>query len=41
MCRELGIGIVPYSPVGRGFFYGVRAADLKDGDFRKVCLRCF
>ncbi|CAI9765090.1 unnamed protein product [Fraxinus pennsylvanica] len=22
LCRELGIGIVPYSPVGRGFFAG-------------------
>jgi aryl-alcohol dehydrogenase-like predicted oxidoreductase len=21
-CRELGIGIVPYSPLGRGFFAG-------------------
>ena len=21
-CRELGIGIVPYSPIGRGFFAG-------------------
>jgi aryl-alcohol dehydrogenase-like predicted oxidoreductase len=25
LCRELGIGIVPYSPIGRGFFAG-RAA---------------
>ncbi|MCH93449.1 auxin-induced protein [Trifolium medium] len=22
LCRELGIGIVPYSPLGRGFFAG-------------------
>uniref|UniRef100_A0A5B7BGQ4 NADP-dependent oxidoreductase domain-containing protein n=1 Tax=Davidia involucrata TaxID=16924 RepID=A0A5B7BGQ4_DAVIN len=22
VCRELGIGIVPYSPIGRGFFAG-------------------
>ncbi|KAL5127437.1 putative aldo-keto reductase 1 [Glycine soja] len=22
LCRELGIGIVPYSPLGRGFFGG-------------------
>jgi len=22
LCRELGIGIVPYSPIGRGFFAG-------------------
>lgn len=22
-CRELGIGIVPYCPLGRGFFGGI------------------
>ena len=35
--RELGIGFVPYSPLGRGFLTGqIRsAADLEDGDFRK------
>jgi aryl-alcohol dehydrogenase-like predicted oxidoreductase len=36
--RELGIGFVPYSPLGRGFLTGqIRsAADLEDGDFRKT-----
>lgn len=36
--RELGIGIVPYSPLGRGFLTGtiIRPEDLDDGDFRKV-----
>jgi aryl-alcohol dehydrogenase-like predicted oxidoreductase len=35
--RELGIGLVPYSPLGRGFLTGqVRSLDdLEDGDFRK------
>jgi aryl-alcohol dehydrogenase-like predicted oxidoreductase len=35
-CRELGIGIVPYSPLGRGFLTGRFASrdDLADGDFR-------
>lgn len=35
--RELGIGFVPYSPLGRGFLTGqIRsAADLEAGDFRK------
>uniref|UniRef100_A0A0D6QS75 NADP-dependent oxidoreductase domain-containing protein n=1 Tax=Araucaria cunninghamii TaxID=56994 RepID=A0A0D6QS75_ARACU len=28
-CRELGIGIVPYSPLGRGFFSG-KALEVKD-----------
>jgi len=34
--RELGIGIVPYSPLGRGFLTGkiTSAADLADNDFR-------
>ncbi|MGH3724526.1 MAG: aldo/keto reductase [Mycobacterium sp.] len=34
---ELGIGLVPYSPLGRGFLAGaIRSADqLADGDFRK------
>ncbi|GDY29175.1 aldo/keto reductase [Gandjariella thermophila] len=37
-CRELGIGLVPYSPLGRGFLTGRFAspADLPDGDFRRV-----
>jgi aryl-alcohol dehydrogenase-like predicted oxidoreductase len=35
--RELGIGLVPYSPLGRGFLAGaVRSADrLADDDFRR------
>jgi aryl-alcohol dehydrogenase-like predicted oxidoreductase len=35
--RELRIGFVPYSPLGRGFLTGqVRSLDeLEDGDFRK------
>jgi len=35
--RELGIGLVPYSPLGRGFLTGSfkQAADLADDDFRK------
>ncbi|KAG8369549.1 hypothetical protein BUALT_Bualt14G0025000 [Buddleja alternifolia] len=36
-CRELGIGIVPYSPLGRGFFsLGASLMEnLAEGDFRK------
>ncbi|MDE8345650.1 MAG: aldo/keto reductase [Acidocella sp.] len=36
--RELGIGLVPYSPLGRGFLTGAfnSSADLPDGDFRKA-----
>ena len=36
-CRELDIGFVPYSPLGRGFLTGKyrRDADLQDGDFRR------
>jgi aryl-alcohol dehydrogenase-like predicted oxidoreductase len=35
--RELGIGFVPYSPLGRGFLTGrfKRPEDLPDDDFRK------
>ena len=35
--RELGIGFVPYSPLGRGFLTGAfkSEADLPEGDFRK------
>ncbi|HEX4222690.1 MAG TPA: aldo/keto reductase [Pseudonocardiaceae bacterium] len=35
-CRELGIGIVPFSPLGRGFLTGAftSAAQLGDGDMR-------
>ena len=37
-CRELGIGIVPYSPLGQGFFCaGSKVAEgMKDDDLRKV-----
>lgn len=40
MYRELGIGIVAYSPLGRGFFSsGAKLVEsLAEGDFRKVCL---
>ena len=36
-CRELGIGFVPYSPLGRGFLSGRFKSpdDLDEGDFRK------
>ncbi len=36
-CRELGIGFVAYSPLGRGFLTGrIRSPeDLEDGDFRR------
>jgi len=35
--RELGIGIVAYSPLGRGFLTGTiqKNEDIKEGDFRK------
>jgi len=37
-CRELGIGLVSYSPLGRGFLAGrfVSAEELEDGDFRRT-----
>ncbi|ANL26184.1 aldo/keto reductase protein [Rhizobium phaseoli] len=36
-CRELGIGFVPYSPLGRGFLTGAirKADDLAADDFRR------
>jgi aryl-alcohol dehydrogenase-like predicted oxidoreductase len=36
VCRELDIGFVPYSPLGRGFLTGrfTSSADFGDGDFR-------
>jgi aryl-alcohol dehydrogenase-like predicted oxidoreductase len=36
-CRELGIGFVPYSPLGRGFLTGrfTRFEDLPEDDFRR------
>ncbi|MEO8223642.1 MAG: aldo/keto reductase [Gammaproteobacteria bacterium] len=38
VCRELGIGFVAYSPLGRGFLAGSigSAADLPSGDTRRV-----
>jgi aryl-alcohol dehydrogenase-like predicted oxidoreductase len=34
-CRELGIGLVPYSPLGRGFLTGTITGDtISAGDFR-------
>ncbi|XP_057819906.2 probable aldo-keto reductase 1 isoform X2 [Cryptomeria japonica] len=36
-CRELGIGIVPYSPLGRGFFAGKAIVEsLQEGDSRLI-----
>jgi aryl-alcohol dehydrogenase-like predicted oxidoreductase len=37
LLRELGIGFVPYSPLGRGFLTGRfrRPEDLPEGDFRR------
>ncbi len=36
-CRELGIGFVPYSPLGRGFLSGrfTKPEELDEGDFRR------
>jgi aryl-alcohol dehydrogenase-like predicted oxidoreductase len=40
VCLELGIGIVPYSPLGRGFLTGqVKQADFGPGDFRRMSPR--
>ena len=35
-CRELGVGFVPYSPLGRGFLTGAiqKPSDLADDDWR-------
>lgn len=40
-CKELGIGFVPYSPLGRGFLTGTIAGqgDLAQDDFRKLLPR--
>lgn len=37
LLRELGIGLVPFSPLGRGFLTGTakRAAEYPEGDFRR------
>ena len=36
--RELGIGLVPFSPLGRGFLTGdaKRAEDYPEGDYRRI-----
>ncbi|CAN8076365.1 unnamed protein product [Agarophyton chilense] len=34
LCERLGIGIVAYSPLGRGFFGGASRSALSKGDFR-------
>jgi aryl-alcohol dehydrogenase-like predicted oxidoreductase len=41
LCRELGIGFVPYSPLGRGFLSGKiqRPEDLPDDDYRRTTPR--
>jgi aryl-alcohol dehydrogenase-like predicted oxidoreductase len=41
LCRELGIGFVPYSPLGRGFLTGKirKPEDLPDEDYRKTTPR--
>ncbi|GLT11370.1 oxidoreductase [Sulfitobacter porphyrae] len=41
VCRELGIGFVPYSPLGRGFLTGqiARRSDIPKGDFRRTLPR--
>jgi aryl-alcohol dehydrogenase-like predicted oxidoreductase len=38
VCRELGIGLMPYSPLGRGFLTGRyrRTADFDEDDFRRT-----
>jgi aryl-alcohol dehydrogenase-like predicted oxidoreductase len=37
LLRELGIGLVPFAPLGRGFLTGTaqRAEDFREGDFRR------
>jgi aryl-alcohol dehydrogenase-like predicted oxidoreductase len=41
VCRELGIGFVPYSPLGRGFLTGKikKREDLPDDDYRHTTPR--
>jgi aryl-alcohol dehydrogenase-like predicted oxidoreductase len=40
-CEELGIGLVAYSPLGKGFLTGAMSKDAKigDNDFRKILPR--
>jgi len=41
VCRELGVGFVPYSPLGRGFLTGklTRFEDLRADDYRRTSPR--
>ena len=41
LCRELGIGFVPYSPLGRGFLTGKiqKPQDLAENDYRRTVPR--
>ncbi len=41
VCEELGIGFVPYSPLGKGFLTGAMSKDtqLRAGDFRAILPR--
>lgn len=40
-CRELGVAVIAYSPLGRGFLTGSykSPADFEEGDFRKFSPR--
>jgi aryl-alcohol dehydrogenase-like predicted oxidoreductase len=39
-CRELGVGFVAYSPLGRGFLTGqIKPDDLASDDFRRISPR--
>ena len=40
-CRELSVGLVPYSPLGRGFLTGeiTKVADLQEDDWRRYSPR--
>jgi aryl-alcohol dehydrogenase-like predicted oxidoreductase len=38
-CRELGIGVVPYSPLGRGLLTGALPTEFADDDFRRTLPR--
>jgi aryl-alcohol dehydrogenase-like predicted oxidoreductase len=38
-CREHGIGVVPYSPLGRGLLTGALPTELADDDFRRTLPR--
>jgi aryl-alcohol dehydrogenase-like predicted oxidoreductase len=40
-CEELGIGLVPYSPLGKGFLTGTMSKNTKlgEGDFRRMLPR--